>query len=248
MDFIFYLDPDTFVFNDLKNIESQFESGSNVLLTPHILTPIEIDGKMPKENIFLKYGLFNLGFLGFKNPGLSINLLEWWKERTHQLGFNHPSDGLFVDQLWFNLVPIFFERIKISGHPGLNMAPWNLHERKLIGNNILMFQGHSFPLIFYHFSNFKYTDPDVLSINYDRYNFNSDEILKSFYKKYYDLLISNGIRKLSIIPCHYVELRIKHLEIEYRKSLKSSRILFIKHYLKKILPKVGIRILKAIKN
>ena len=160
LNYLFYIDPDILILNDLTIIEREFDETSKILLTPHILSPIPLDGKTPAENLFLNYGIFNLGFLGLKNPELSGHFLDWWKERTYHLGFDKTAEGLFVDQLWFNLVPVFFKNVKISKHPGLNMAPWNLHERKLSGDDSVLFRDQSFPLVFYHFSKYNRSDPD----------------------------------------------------------------------------------------
>ena len=248
VEYIFYFDPDIYIFNNLSHIENEFGESAEILITPHILSPIAIDGKTPGENIFLNFGLFNLGFLGLKDPLMSNEFLEWWKERTYNLGFNQPGNGLFVDQLWFNLVPLFFENVKISKNPGFNMAPWNLHERILIKSNIVLFNNQSFPLVFYHFSNYKYSDPDIIAKYYNRYNFDSNTDLLQAYRKYNSMLITNGIQKLSNINCHYMNLREEYFKAEYQKKIHNSKISLIKHFLKKIMPPVIIRIIRAIKN
>ena len=58
-------------------------------------------------------------------------MLEWWEKRCLKIGFDRPCEGLFVDQLWISLVPLFFSDVIIMRHKGLNMAPWNLHERAI---------------------------------------------------------------------------------------------------------------------
>jgi hypothetical protein len=247
IDYLFYLDPDIFVYNDLNIIENEFENSTEFLLTPHILSPIPLDTKTPGENIFLNYGIFNLGFLGLKNPELSNQFLDWWKERTYHLGFDKTAEGLFVDQLWFNLVPIFFKNVKISKHPGLNMAPWNLHERKLSGDESVLFMDQTFPLVFYHFSKYNRSDPDLINNKYNRYNFETNIDLKNIYQNYSDLLLRNGVQKISAIPCHYMELRKKHFDNESKAKLSTSSVPLIKRFLKKIIPPAGIRIFTAIR-
>lgn len=248
IEYIFYFDPDIYIFNNLRHLEHEFEEETKILITPHILSPIAIDGKTPGENIFLNFGIFNLGFLGLKSPGLSHDFLEWWKERTYRLGFNQPGNGLFVDQLWFNLVPLFFKSVKISKHPGLNMAPWNLHERVLKESKNKLFVNKIFPLIFYHFSNYKYSDPEIIANHYSRHHFNNRPDLQKMYQAYQNKLINNGVGKLSNITCRYMELRQEYLMEEILRITRSSKRNLLKYYLKKILPPVIIRIIKAIKN
>lgn len=226
LEFLYYLDPDTYVFDSFKLIEYEFGDENNILLTPHILTPINLDGKYPDEPIFLNYGLYNLGFLGLKKPVLSLNLIHWWKERTYNFGYNRTCEGLFVDQLWFNLVPILFEKVKISKHLGLNMGPWNLHERILSKENGNFQVNDNYPLIFYHFSNYKYSQPEVLASYYNRFTFDNRLDLKEIYETYLERLIAIDIKKISSISCFYMEKRdeyLKAIELEEQKKKQEQK-------------------------
>ena len=127
------------------------------------------------------------------------------------------------------------------------MAPWNLHERKLSGDESVLFMDQSFPLVFYHFSKYNLSDHDLISNKYNRYNFESNIDLKSIYQNYSDLLLRNGIQKISTIPCHYMDLRKKHFEDESKAKLSSSNVPLIKRFLKKIILPAGIRIFTAIR-
>ena len=247
LDYIFYFDPDIFVYNHLKIIEEEFGDDGRILLTPHILSPITLDDKIPGENTFLNFGIYNLGFLGLKNPQADNSLLEWWKERTFNLGYIQPSKGLFVDQLWFNLAPVFFDQIIITKHPGLNMAPWNLHERVLSETNDVIYANNTFPLIFYHFSSFYYNDPKTISKKYTRYSFETNPELKEIYENYQKLLRSNGIQKFEMIQCHFMKLKEQYLVEEKNKKIRSSFCNLLKYYFKKILPTKLIHFLNAIR-
>jgi hypothetical protein len=248
LEYIFYLDPDTCVFNNFSYIEIEFGSDSNILITPHILSPIGLDCKMPDEQLFLNHGIYNLGFLGLKRPNLLSDLIEWWKERTYHLGFNNTQNGLFVDQLWFNLVPIFFNKVRISKHRVLNMAPWNLHERNLSKVNEEYIVNKEDNLVFYHFSNFEYSAPEILAKDYDRYGFKQRPDLQGIYQYYHKQLINNEVGKFSKITCEYMELRVKNMKEEELKRASSSLKYLIKYCLKKMAPPKMIRILKAINN
>lgn len=216
---LIYFDPDIQIFNDLSPIE-EFLKVSDILLTPHILKPIPIDNLEPAENTFLNFGIYNLGFIAL-NPKSknSKKLLDWWEERTLKIGFDRVCDGLFVDQLWINLVPLFFDKVKIVRELGFNVAPWNLHERnniKSIEQGYLM--GDNSKLIFYHFSSYNYETPNILSKYYNRY----DNILLSndihkLYTQYHEKLIINKIDKFSKIKCFYLKEEI--VKIEKRKNI-----------------------------
>lgn len=251
-DIVFYFDPDIMIFNSLTELENEF-SDSSILLTPHILNPIPIDGKAPFENVFLNYGIYNLGFLGLKSDELSFNVLNWWQERTVKFGFSKAEVGLFVDQLWFNLVPLFFEKVKILKNLGYNMGPWNLHERQLTcGNNIYSIN-NAFKLTFFHFSNYKYTAPDTIAVHYNRYQLQDVVCLKKLYERYHHLLIVNKVPHYSNIACYFVKARENYKnevalnkEKERIDKLHKNKKALFKHYIKKIIPPAFIRIYRAI--
>ncbi len=226
---LMYFDPDTYIFGSLLTIENELSDSKEIIITPHITTPIPLDGKMPNEQTFLNYGIYNLGFIGIKNPSKNIPFFKWWGERTHQIGYNKVCVGLFVDQLWINLIPLFLTNAVISRNLGLNMAPWNLHERALSkSDNNKWMVNNKYELIFYHFSNYKYNKPNVLASYYDRFSFNNREDLVPLYDEYNKLLIANNIEKLSTIICYYViernaileELKKKKLQEDGNSSLK----------------------------
>src|SRR5688572_5575766 len=85
-DIVLYFDPDIKVYNKLDPVFEQLKS-CQIVLTPHILTPIPSDGFYPDDNAFLIYGIYNLGFLGVRKGKESAKMLEWWKNHTITKGF-----------------------------------------------------------------------------------------------------------------------------------------------------------------
>lgn len=200
---IIYLDPDIQIFNKFDLIEKYLEEDS-ILLTPHILNPIDVDDFAPSENLFLNYGIYNLGFLALNSKCQNtLNLLDWWENKTLKIGFNRVSQGLFVDQLWINLAPIFFKKVKVLEEYGFNVAPWNLHERnsiQLIDDKYVMEDGSK--LVFYHFSSYNFKKPELFSKQYNRYNLVvlSHDVY-DLYSQYHNKLVANKIDFFSEIKC-----------------------------------------------
>jgi hypothetical protein len=179
---ITYLDPDVCLFGDPNDVTSQY-SDAEIFLTPHILTPIPFDDKKPDEPLFLNYGLYNLGFIHIKKGSHSVKLIDWWKQRTYKKGYDNPAIGLFTDQLWMNLTPLLFSRVHILTHMGLNMAPWNLHERALTSVDGKFVVNSDQPLIFYHFSGFAINEWK-LHKDYNRFTFNNRPDIIALYTEY----------------------------------------------------------------
>lgn len=155
-----YIDPDIMFYNTLNELD-EIHSTFDIILTPHITKPIPISASQPQENIFLKFGLYNLGFLSLKKTTTSVEFVEWWKDRLTNLCYKDAKKGLFVDQKWINFVPIFWkDNTYISYDLGLNMAYWNIHERNLDFDpeSLSYTVNKSDKLKFFHFSSFDPSD------------------------------------------------------------------------------------------
>jgi len=61
------------------------------------------------------------------------------------------AEGRFADQKYLDQFPERFADVRISRHPGVNLAPWNLDNHTLWtgGDGSLLVDGR--PLIFFHF-------------------------------------------------------------------------------------------------
>jgi hypothetical protein len=200
--FVHYLDPDIKVYGSLSVLDEEM-NGKSLLLTPHFYTPVPDDGLTPFENLALNHGIYNLGYLGVNaKHSETAPFLDWWSLRTSNHGFSRVCNGFFVDQLWINLVPIFFKDVCISNHFGSNIGPWNLHERSLSadGKSVLM-KNERVPLLFYHFSSYSYTKPDLLSRHYNRYSLSDRPDLIKLYGDYLSDLKNNNCVFYSQLDC-----------------------------------------------
>jgi len=182
-----YLDPDIFVDDDLSTIEEMF-SKADVLLTPHLLDAPPSD--TPYEGLALKVGIFNLGFLGLRRtPGVEL-LLEWWGSRLEKFCDSDYEKGLFVDQIWANYFPIFFDKVHVIRHYGCNLGYWNFEERVMSqeGPRRLV---NGQPLLFIHISSYDPLTPNVLASKLN-YGFERRPDLRAVYDEYRDELLKNG--------------------------------------------------------
>lgn len=200
---VIYLDPDVMVFSSLERIYAELD-GHSLVLTPHILSPIPVDGCEPRENVFLTFGTYNLGFIAVANTPEGRSFLDWWGERTFSSGYIKTEEGMFVDQLWLNLAPVFFANVKISLDPGLNVAYWNLHERNVVRNNPAFSINGKSPLVFFHFSSYRLAEPEQLSPYQNRFTFATRPDVAELFHIYLKCVSQNRYDYFCKLECAYV--------------------------------------------
>jgi hypothetical protein len=222
-----YLDPDLFFKQNIEDYVVQELNNASILLTPHLLNPVKLN-RDPFENIFLNFGIYNLGFITIKVNQNSVEMLDWWEERTLKLGIINVKEGLFVDQLWINLVPIFFKDIQITLHPGFNVAYWNIEERELKKIENIYLINNKFPLIFFHFSSFDFS------------------LRKLSKRKYTEL--SYNIVHLNELMVEYKMFLEKNNFHQFKKISPKYQVSFQNFILKKLSPNTSIRKAKIIKK
>ncbi len=153
-DKIMYLDPDIKVFNSLEPLNKLLDK-HDILLTPHMLdSEDKLDAIIDNEICSLKHGIFNLGFFAAKTSGQGLDFILWWANRLYHFCTNDIPNGLFTDQRWCDLAPVFFDRLYIVRDRGYNVATWNIFHRPLSRNNENILLAGSKPLRFYHFTGY----------------------------------------------------------------------------------------------
>ncbi|MEN9685040.1 MAG: hypothetical protein RLZZ28_826, partial [Bacteroidota bacterium] len=125
-DLLFYLDSDIQVFHSFEILEKMLDNNA-LLITPHFTQPLPDKTFVPRERDFIRSGLFNAGFMAFSNGEIASKFLSWWAEHMQDECYYNFEEGMGVDQVWLNLVPLLFDKVGIVNHPGANLAYWNLH-------------------------------------------------------------------------------------------------------------------------
>jgi len=157
---IFYFDPDIMVLSPIEEAITALRNGAQAVMTPHILDPI--DHPWFQDQSMLRYGVYNLGFLGLRGTPEAAAAMRWWADRLeHSCGID-LANGLFVDQKWADLLPSLLDRVHILRHPGYNVAYWNLLQRT-IKHQHGRWTSNDEPLRFFHFSGADITQPATFS-------------------------------------------------------------------------------------
>lgn len=150
---VLYFDPDIVLFSRLDDLLSEF-SQCSIALTPHLLKPSHSYESIIDHEIFstLRNGIYNLGFAAVRNDPNGRGFVDWWGDRLYHFCHAEPENGLWTDQKWVDLAPIYFEGVRTLQSPRFNVAPWNISTRKLTGSVEEGFNVEGLPLGFYHFT------------------------------------------------------------------------------------------------
>lgn len=151
---VLYFDPDTAVFNPMTEVVDLLDANS-IVLTPHQVDPEPRDSRvaiMDNEIASLTYGVFNLGFVAVCNDAEGRRFADWWADRLHDWCHDRLDIGVFVDQKWCNLVPCFFDGVRVLRDPGYNVASWNISQRQITFDSEGRALVNGKPLRFYHFT------------------------------------------------------------------------------------------------
>ena len=188
----------------------------------------------------MQTGIYNLGFLAVRNTSNTMDLMNWWCKKLKNQCIIDLSRGLFVDQLWMNLAPVYFDKVLIDKYPGYNMAHWNLHERKLSKNGE-EFIVNNVQLVFYHFSHYSPTHPEEIAAYHSRYNFENRKDIKEIYEIYKQGLVKYKYYELKRVLCFYVnDEKKKKRKREIENLLRIALPVSFKKIIVKILKRKSV--------
>ena len=155
-----YLDVDLFVVSSFTPLWGQLVH-HHVLLTPHLLSPPQLNSRAVNEIEVMDQGIFNGGFSGWARSPATCRILDWMCERFVIYGFNDRPKGMFVDQKLLPFLPEYFPKdVTVWRTPTANIAFWNAHERPVIcraGRYEIVDQ----PVLFFHLSGYRSATPNL---------------------------------------------------------------------------------------
>ena len=196
---LFYFDSDILLFDSLTGAENILKEHC-LLLTPHLAEAVNEEGRIFTELNVLRTGVYNAGFFGINRSDESFAFLNWWKQRLRYHCFNDAGHGLFVDQLWLGLAPLYFKSSFVLFDPGYNLAYWNFLERKLSVQDGKYMVNQKHPLVFFHYSGYAIDQPEEISKHQKTHHFqNSPEYLPLF-EEYRKSVIQNNSNDFLSLP------------------------------------------------
>lgn len=201
---LIYIDPDICFYNSISIVFHHLSSHA-IVVTPHIMNPI-MDDFQPTDVHTLRGGVFNFGFLGLSYSDETKAFLYWWRDRVENFGYADFSQNRFYDQIWGNYIPCFYNNVSIIKDFGYNVANWNLHERLIeLVENPRHYLVNNSSLIFFHFSGFDLSKPNVLCQYNTRYDFNNRPDVRPLFEEYHEKVLRNDWVRLHTIPCAFFD-------------------------------------------
>ncbi len=194
-DEVIFIDPDTMVTSSLESVWDAFAEG-DVLLTPHIVTFGDEEEANLGERAVLMSGVFNLGFIGVANKPKVKEFLNWWARRLVKYCLKDPGRGYFTDQRWVDPAFGAMSRVVVLRDLGLNVAHWNIHERKVWRDKKGVYRVGKDVLKFFHFSGYKPSAPENLSGYRPDLKLKELGAVKSLASEYHKLLAKFGNSKI----------------------------------------------------
>ncbi len=155
-DFVLYLDGDCVVYDSLEYL-AELARAREVMVVPHVITPVPQDGLLPDDTTILSVGIYNAGMFGVGSAGQEF--VRFLQERLRIECRTDISAMRVNEQRWLDFVPALFDHV-VCRDPGMDVAPWNIHERHLTVHQG-RFLVNAEPLRTFHFSGF---DPRTSSI------------------------------------------------------------------------------------
>jgi hypothetical protein len=206
-DTVLLLDADACIYGDLAHAVSRADE-HGLVLTPHLSSPVSTsDAGYPLEETFLKFGVFNGGFVAVSAKARAF--LDWWCDRTSRHCIEAPEQGYNYTQHWLTLAPAYFDH-DVLRDPGISAMWWNLYDRDVDwSGDAPSISG--VPLRHFHFTGFDPAEGTLLGRRDEtaRASFPGLELrpgLARLCSEYADRVVAAGLDDAARTPLPFVHL------------------------------------------
>jgi hypothetical protein len=175
---LIYCDADIFFFRELPN---ELLIDKDVLLSEHIFHT-ELLGH-------LRYGLYNAGFVGFRNNRMGQAKLKWWRIKCFEKCSKIPDEQTFADQKYLEQVADRSTRTGVIREFVVNQSIWAWDESTTVEVGPTV---NSLPLVCFHFHGVRLLRSGIYT-DLHRYGntFNKEAVFTLIYSPYKSALKSN---------------------------------------------------------
>lgn len=198
---VLFIKQESLVMGDLSPVFGLLERHP-IVLTPHLLQPLEGPARGLRELNILQVGVFNAGMLGVGAQPAAHRFLSWWQDRVHDHCRLAVPEGVHYEQRWIDFVPAFFEGAHVLRDPGCNVAHWNLPERRVeVEDQRVTVEGGPARLV--RFSGFDPDAPEKLTKHSDRLTTENVGPAGEVFRRYASLLLGAGYARTRNWPYAY---------------------------------------------
>jgi FkbM family methyltransferase len=141
LDLITYLDSDLYFYSDPNPLFTQLGENS-VAIVAHRFSPMMAH--------LVENGIYNVGWLSFRNDARGLACLQWWRERCLEWCYIRHEPRRYADQKYLDDWPRRFAAVAVLPGKGTNLGLWNVGQYVLSRRNGTIFVDED-PLIFFHF-------------------------------------------------------------------------------------------------
>lgn len=127
---VVFIKQEGLVLGNFASLFQQLDTAS-IVLTPHLLTPLEGTDRIARELNILQSGSFNVGILGVSAGDETHRFLSWWQDRVRTHCRHAVTEGMHYEQRWLDLAPALFSGVHILRDPSYNIGHWSLPERAI---------------------------------------------------------------------------------------------------------------------
>ncbi|MEY4484577.1 MAG: hypothetical protein RL693_2029 [Verrucomicrobiota bacterium] len=163
-----YLDADLWFFSTPESVFREIGNAS-VAIVPHRFPPNLRDSEI--------YGIYNVGWISFRNSPEGIAALQWWAGQCHEWCHDRVEEGRFADQKYLDQIPQRFSDVHIIQHPGANLAPWNVDNHRIVIRENQIFVDNQ-TLVFFHFHGFVFHNTWLVSHPFKLYQTSPTRVLR----------------------------------------------------------------------
>jgi len=198
---VLFLKQESLVVGSLEPVFRRLEE-SSIVLTPHLLEPLDGKPGAERELEILRAGTFNVGLLGVSAAPEAREFLGWWDERIARHCRRAVGEGIHFEQRWVDLVPALFPGAHVLRDPGANVGHWNLPERRVERSSGEFTTGGG-PVRLFRFSGFDPAEPGWPTCHSRRIRTEELGGAAAAFARYAELLAAAGDAEASLWPWAY---------------------------------------------
>jgi lipopolysaccharide biosynthesis glycosyltransferase len=139
---VIYLDADLYFFESFDSLNPSL-LGHDVAIIPH-----NFNRKV--ESRLIKYGIFNVGYVGFFFDKQFNQCLDFWQKSCQTWCSDIVNGTAYADQGYLNDFHIYANNLYIIYDVGYNFAPWNSNDKDIKTQAGVIYVDNS-KLVFFHF-------------------------------------------------------------------------------------------------